>query len=165
MNCYIVSILLRQHIRQLFAQSGDVANVVDGLAAHSVVEPVDDEAEKFALDEPDHPAPRVALGRKVGENGVEIGRDGIAAQLHQLTVEHVAVDGMENMIPQDSDINRKDYKALETELAKEVAAGKEVYVKVEPIYEGDSHRPVAVMVTYTIDGEESVRVFPNEREE
>ena len=74
-------------------------------------------------------------------------------------------NGMENMIPQDSDINRKDYKALETELAKEVAAGKEVYVKVEPIYEGDSHRPVAVMVTYTIDGEESVRVFPNEREE
>lgn len=70
-------------------------------------------------------------------------------------------NGLENMIPQDADINRNDFKNLENELAKNVKDGKEVTVKVEPVYEGDSKRPSAVVVTYSIDGEESVRVFPN----
>lgn len=74
-------------------------------------------------------------------------------------------NGLENMIPQDADINEKDFRNFENELADEVRAGKEVYMKVEPIYEGDSRRPVAIVVTYSIDGEESVRVFPNGKEE
>ena len=74
-------------------------------------------------------------------------------------------NGLENMVPQDADINRNDFKNFENELAKEVKDGKEVNVKVEPIYDGDSHRPDAIVVTYSIDGEESVRVFPNGREE
>ena len=74
-------------------------------------------------------------------------------------------NGMENMIPQDANINRNDYKNFENELAKEVKDGKEVYMKVEPVYEGESRRPVAILVTYTIDGEESVRIFPNGQEE
>lgn len=73
-------------------------------------------------------------------------------------------NGLENLVPQDSDINQKDFKNFENELAKEVKAGKTVHVKVEPIYEGDSHRPSAIVVTYSIDGEESVRVFPNDKE-
>lgn len=74
-------------------------------------------------------------------------------------------NGLENMIPQDANINRNDYKNFENELAKEVKDGKEVTVKVEPVYDGDSKRPIAVIVTYSIDGEESVRVFPNGQEE
>lgn len=74
-------------------------------------------------------------------------------------------NGLENMIPQDSNINRNDFKNFENELAKEVKDGKEVYVKIEPVYDGDSRRPVAIVVTYSIDGEESVRVFPNGQEE
>lgn len=74
-------------------------------------------------------------------------------------------NGLENMIPQDANINRNDFKNFENELAKEVKEGKEVNVKIEPIYEGDSKRPVAVVVTYSIDSEESVRVFPNDQEE
>lgn len=74
-------------------------------------------------------------------------------------------NGLENMIPQDAGINRNDYKNFENELANAVREGKEVNVKNEPIYEGDSHRPVATVVTYSIDGEESVRVFPNGKEE
>ena len=74
-------------------------------------------------------------------------------------------NGLENMIPQDADINEKDFRNFENQLAEEVRSGKEVYVKVEPIYEGDSRRPVAIVVTYSIDGEESVRVFPNGKEE
>lgn len=73
-------------------------------------------------------------------------------------------NGLENMIPQDANINRNDFRNFENELAKEVKDGKEVTVKVEPIYEDDSRRPVAIVVTYTIDGEESVRIFPNSQE-
>lgn len=74
-------------------------------------------------------------------------------------------NGLENMIPQDADINRNDFKNFENELADAVREGKEVYVKIEPIYDGDSRRPVAIVVTYSIDGKESVRVFPNGKEE
>ncbi len=74
-------------------------------------------------------------------------------------------NGLENMIPQDADINRNDFKNFENELADAVRDGKEVTVKIEPIYEGDSRRPVAIVVTYSIDGKESVRVFPNGKEE
>jgi hypothetical protein len=73
-------------------------------------------------------------------------------------------NGLENMIPQDANINRNDFKNFENELAKEVKDGKEVKVKIEPVYDGDSRRPSAIVVTYSIDGEESVRVFPNGQE-
>lgn len=71
-------------------------------------------------------------------------------------------NGLENMVPQDANINRNDFRNFENELAKEVKAGNDVRNKVEPIYEGDSRRPIALVVTYSIDGEESVRIFPNE---
>ena len=68
---------------------------------------------------------------------------------------------LENMIPQDADINRKDYRNFENELAKEVKDGKKVYVNIEVIYSGDSRRPEALVVNYSIDGKESMRVFTN----
>lgn len=74
-------------------------------------------------------------------------------------------NGLENLVSQDANINRNDFKNFENELAKEVKDGKTVHVKVEPVYDGDSHRPSALVVTYSIDGEESVRVFPNDKEE
>lgn len=73
-------------------------------------------------------------------------------------------NGLENMIPQDANINRNDFKNFENELAKEVKDGKEVKVKIEPVYDGDSRRPSAIVVSYSIDGEESVRIFPNGQE-
>lgn len=72
-------------------------------------------------------------------------------------------NGLENMIPQDADINRKDFKQFEGMLAKEVKDGKNVKVRVEPRYDGASHRPTELVVTYTIDGDTSIRIFPNER--
>ena len=69
---------------------------------------------------------------------------------------------LENMIPQDANINRKDYRNFENELAKEVKEGKEVYVKVEVIYSEDSRRPIALNVNYSIDGKENIRIFPND---
>lgn len=73
-------------------------------------------------------------------------------------------NGLENMVPQDARINRNDFRNFENELAKEVKDGKEVKVKVEPIYEGDSNRPITIVVTYSIDVVENVRVFPNNQE-
>ena len=73
-------------------------------------------------------------------------------------------NGLENMIPQDASINRGAYKTFEQELAQEVKSGKNVSVNIEPVYDGDSHRPSALAVTYGVDGKESVRIFPNEKE-
>ena len=74
-------------------------------------------------------------------------------------------NGLENMIPQNANINRIDFKNFENELANAVKVGEEVYVKIEPIYDKDSRRPEIIAVTYSIDGEESVRIFPNSQEE
>lgn len=70
-------------------------------------------------------------------------------------------NGLENMIPQDANINRNDYKNLENDLAKEIKDNKKVIVNIEPFYEGDSKRPAAIIFSYKIDGEESIRIFPN----
>lgn len=74
-------------------------------------------------------------------------------------------DRLENLVPQDAKINQNDFRNFECELSKEVKDGKDVEVVIEPIYEGDSNRPVAIVVTYSIDGEENVRIFPNSQEE
>lgn len=74
-------------------------------------------------------------------------------------------DRLENLIPQDSKINQVDFRNFECDLANEVKGGKDVTVEVEPIYEGESTRPIAIVVSYSIDGEDSVRVFPNGQED
>lgn len=71
---------------------------------------------------------------------------------------------LENMIPQDANINRNEFKKFENELAQEVKNGKEVIVKMEPVYDGNSRRPDAIIVIYSIDGNESVTIFPNSQE-
>lgn len=71
-------------------------------------------------------------------------------------------NGLENLVPQDSNINRGDFKNFENELAREVKAGNEVYVKVEPVYDGNSNRPSCIVVTYSINGNENMRIFPND---
>lgn len=70
--------------------------------------------------------------------------------------------GIENLVPMDGKLNQGDYKKLENTLAKALENGSEVTVKVEPVYEGDSNRPSAIKVTYTIDGEKETVVFKNE---
>ena len=70
-------------------------------------------------------------------------------------------NGLENLVPQDSNVNRGDFKNFENELAKEVRSGNDVSVKVEPIYEGDSRRPSVIVVTYTINGSTYQRFFNN----
>lgn len=73
-------------------------------------------------------------------------------------------NGLENMIPQNSHINRNDFRIHENELAKAVTSGKDVKVKIEPVYNEKSHRPDAIVMTYSIDSKESIRIFPNKEE-
>ena len=70
-------------------------------------------------------------------------------------------NGLENMVPQDADINRTDFRNFEKELADKVKEGKEVKVEIDVVYDEDSRRPSAIIVKYTIDGEEHVKIFPN----
>lgn len=70
-------------------------------------------------------------------------------------------NGLENMVPQDSKINQNDFRNFENQLADKVKTGSDVRVNIEPIYEGDSHRPDAIAVAYSIDGKQGTRVFPN----
>lgn len=73
-------------------------------------------------------------------------------------------NGLENMIPQDANINRNDFKNFENVLAKEVKEGKEVNVKIEPLYEGTIRRPSDIVVTYTVNGDVGMVIFPNNKE-
>ena len=73
----------------------------------------------------------------------------------------------DNLFPQLTEDNRGKYRDLENELAKEVAAKKDVRMSVDLVYpedDEDSHRPDYVYVTYSIDGEETVRKFDNRRD-
>ena len=72
--------------------------------------------------------------------------------------------GLENLVPQDAKVNRETINKIETNLANEVKAGKDVYLKVEPVYDGDSYRPEGFSYTYTIDGEKTQIFILNESE-
>lgn len=71
-------------------------------------------------------------------------------------------NGMENIVAQDSALNQREYKDLENQLAKEVNNGKDVHMRVDLNYPGDSYRPGSLLVSYSINGEEFVKVFSND---
>lgn len=72
--------------------------------------------------------------------------------------------GMENLVAQDSDINRTEYRDLENRIRKAVDAGHKVDIKVEPIYgDKESYRPTAIKYTHIINGEKNIQLFPNGR--
>lgn len=70
-------------------------------------------------------------------------------------------NGMENIVAQDSTLNRGGgaYHDLEKQLANEVVAGKDVYMRVELDYPGKSYRPDSFIVSYSINGEEFTTTF------
>lgn len=71
-------------------------------------------------------------------------------------------EGIENLVPMRSTINRGDYKKMENEIAKAKQEGKEVTVKIELEYDGDSERPSKIKATYTIEGKTTIVEFDNE---
>lgn len=73
-------------------------------------------------------------------------------------------DKLENLVPMDGKLNQGDFAKMENMLADAVKDGADVYLKVEPIYEGGSTRPSEFKVSYSIDGEKDTVVFKNESE-
>lgn len=71
-------------------------------------------------------------------------------------------NGLENLVPQDSTLNRGAYKALENELAAAAKAGKDVRYSIELLYPDGSRRPSSYIYNYFIDGIKSIRTFFNQ---
>lgn len=73
-------------------------------------------------------------------------------------------NGLENLIPMDSELNRRggDYYKLEDYMADAVASGADVYAEINVVYDGDSARPSEFRITVLVDGEKEIYVFKNE---
>lgn len=73
-------------------------------------------------------------------------------------------NGLENLIPMDSELNRKggDYYKLEDYMADAVASGADVYAEINVVYDGDSARPSKFRIIVFVDGEKEIYVFKNE---
>ena len=69
-------------------------------------------------------------------------------------------DRLENLVPQETAVNKGAYARLETRLADMTRSGNDVYVSVMPIYKG-SRRPEAIFYYYCTDGYSSAVFFPN----
>ncbi|WP_239327109.1 DNA/RNA non-specific endonuclease [Snodgrassella gandavensis] len=57
-----------------------------------------------------------------------------------------------NLVPMNSNLNRGAWKQMENTWAKALKDGKNVKVKIEPVYNSNSVRPERFKVSYSIDG-------------
>jgi hypothetical protein len=147
---------------------------------------VDDNTElKFGELEPDtvyekngYTFTTDSLGRTVSVTGVlsyETGR----RSAEQTRVGHLGVDGDEgghliaarfngptdgfNLVPQDANLNRSQWRQMEEEWNGALKTGEEVEVYIQPVYTDDALRPLGFDVTYSIGGEKfHFRSFYNE---
>ncbi|KZE69570.1 hypothetical protein AV545_22130 [Paenibacillus jamilae] len=68
---------------------------------------------------------------------------------------------LDNLVSQSRKVNLSQYKKIENQWAKALKDGKEVKVKVDIEYEGDSLRPSKFNVQYEIDGKFTERSILN----
>ncbi len=69
---------------------------------------------------------------------------------------------IDNLVPMDATLNRGDWKAMENTWKRALDEGGEVRVKIRPIYEGSSTRPVSFVAKYSIEGQNmKIVVFDN----
>ena len=74
---------------------------------------------------------------------------------HLIASQFLGSGELDNLVPMNSQINRSGGKwyNMEQEWANALKEGKEVKVKIEPIYDSDNLRPVSFKVKYNIDGQ------------
>lgn len=70
---------------------------------------------------------------------------------------------IDNLVPMNATLNRSEYKTLENTWKKALGEGKEVTVKLKPVYEGQSVRPSEFKINYTIDGKKYSDTLTNYR--
>jgi hypothetical protein len=66
-----------------------------------------------------------------------------------------------NISPRSARVNRGDFAQFERQVAQEVLAGKEVYVRVVPRYTAGSTRPHSMVYQVRVNGKTTTVVFPN----
>jgi len=66
-----------------------------------------------------------------------------------------------NHFAQDRNFNRSAYRDLENRWATAVRSGQRVFVRVEPVYDGRSVRPVRLIVGYSVNSMRFFRAFAN----
>ena len=69
-----------------------------------------------------------------------------------------------NHFAQDASFNRGANRVIEDGWAKEVRAGKRVFVDISPQFRGASRRPYKLIVKWYVNSNEFVRSFPNEQQ-
>jgi hypothetical protein len=67
-----------------------------------------------------------------------------------------------NLVPQNSNLNRGEWKAMENSWAEALAQDRDVKVIIEPIYGADGKRPESFDVVTQINGELTYRNFANQ---
>ena len=82
---------------------------------------------------------------------------------HAIADRFDGANDLENLVPQDAGLNRNEFKNFESKLAQELEAGKQVYLKLEMHYPGDSFRPDTITAETTINGKQEVKVFLNDK--
>ena len=69
---------------------------------------------------------------------------------------------LDNLVPMDATLNRGDWKAMENSWAKALEKGRNVEVRINPIYGGTSQRPISFHVEYKIgNGDWEIQFFSN----
>ena len=73
---------------------------------------------------------------------------------HLIASQFLGSGELDNLVPMNSQLNRSGGKwyNMEQDWASTLKEGKEVKVKIEPVYEGDNLRPISFEIEYTIEG-------------
>lgn len=109
---------------------------------------------------PKDPSPRKMSSMEAVSKGDHI--KGVDEIFHLIGRRFGGSDGIENLVAGNMHLNRSDYARMENKLEKALKEKKDVTMKVEPVYDGDSNRPSEICVTYSINGEKETVVFKNE---
>jgi len=67
-----------------------------------------------------------------------------------------------NLVPQNANLNRGEWKSMEMDWKRHIQDGKSVNVDIRPRYTGDSVRPSTFVVRYDVDGKMHRKTFINE---
>lgn len=100
---------------------------------------------------------RTPLQTEIGHMGLETDEGG-----HILATRFDGPTDAFNLVPQDSNLNRGAWKAMENSWADGLSNGQDVKVMVEPVYGDDTIRPESFEVLSQIDGELTYSSFLNE---
>lgn len=103
------------------------------------------------------PGERSPLQTEVGHTGLEDDEGG-----HLIGTRFDGPTDAFNLVPQNANLNRGEWKAMENSWADALEKGSDVKATIMPIYTDDSTRPSAFEVVTEIDGELIYRHFENQ---